>query len=105
MTFHQISYARAPYTPYAPSAMYTAPAYGGGLFRGMGEDPVTKSAKTGAAIIGAISLTSAAVSGYHGYKRNNSVGSAVGWFFLGAIFPVITPVVALAQGFGKPAPR
>ncbi len=43
-----------------------------------------------------------ATSAYHGYKRNNSVGWAIGWALLGGLFPVITPVIALAQGFGKP---
>lgn len=49
-----------------------------------------------------LSTVSGAASGYHGYKRNKSVGWAVGWFLLGSIFPVITPTIALAQGFGKP---
>ena len=53
-------------------------------------------------VMGAISTISAAASGYHGYKRNNSVGWAIGWFFLGGLFPIITPVIAYAQGFGKP---
>ena len=49
---------------------------------------------------------SAAVSTYHGYKRNyGSLGWALGWGALGAIFPIITPAVALAQGFAKPGPR
>lgn len=50
---------------------------------------------------GVMSLVSGAASAYHGYKRNNSVGWAVGWFFLGSILPIFTPVIALAQGFGK----
>jgi hypothetical protein len=40
-------------------------------------------------------------STYHGYKRHNKVWPAVGWGILGGLFPVITPAVALAQGFGK----
>lgn len=44
----------------------------------------------------------AAVSAYHGYKRNRSVGGAIGWFVLGSLFPYITLPVALAQGFGQP---
>lgn len=50
---------------------------------------------------GALTLASGAASAYHGYKRNQSVGWAVGWFLLGTIFPIITPTIALAQGFGK----
>lgn len=49
----------------------------------------------------ALCTVSAAASGYHGYKRNQSVGWAISWFLLGGIFPVITPVIAIAQGFGK----
>lgn len=50
---------------------------------------------------GVLSAVSSMASGYHGYKRNNSVGWGVAWFVLGGLFPVITPTVALAQGFGK----
>jgi hypothetical protein len=50
----------------------------------------------------ALSSISGAACAYHGYKRNNSVGWAIGWFFLGSIFFPLTPVIALAQGFGKP---
>lgn len=38
---------------------------------------------------------------YHGYKRNKSIGWALGWGLLGGIFPYITIPVSLAQGFGK----
>lgn len=49
-----------------------------------------------------LSVVSSGASAYHGYKRNRgSVGWAVGWGVLGALFPIITPAVALAQGFGK----
>ena len=45
---------------------------------------------------------SGAASLYHGYKRNNgSLGWGLGWFVLGSLFPVITPTIAVAQGFGK----
>lgn len=50
---------------------------------------------------GVLSVASAAFSGYHGYRRNNSIGWAIAWFTLGGIFPIFTPVVALAQGYGK----
>jgi hypothetical protein len=50
-----------------------------------------------------LSAISAAVSGYHGIKRNNgSIGWGIAWFLLGGIFPILTPVVAVAQGFAKP---
>ncbi len=49
-----------------------------------------------------LSATSAALSGYHGYRRHRgSIGWGLAWFALGGIFPVITPTFAFAQGFGK----
>lgn len=48
-----------------------------------------------------LSAASAAASTYHGYRRHGTVGAAIGWGLLGALFPIITPAVALAQGFGK----
>ncbi len=49
-----------------------------------------------------LSIAGATTGAYHGYKRNNSVGWAVGWFLLGGLFPFITIPVSLAEGFGKP---
>lgn len=50
-----------------------------------------------------LSMAGAGLAAYHGYKRNHeSTGSAIGWGVLGALFPVITVPVALAQGYGKP---
>jgi len=57
-----------------------------------------KKIRTVWAVLGTLSM---AASTYHGYKRNNSVGWAIGWGILGAMFPVITPAVAVAEGFGK----
>lgn len=48
-----------------------------------------------------LSTASMAASAYHGYKRNESIGWAVGWGLLGGLFPVIVPTIAVAQGFGK----
>lgn len=59
--------------------------------------------RTGATIWSAVSLASSVASVYHGYKRNQSVGWAIVWGIMGALFPIITPVVAVAQGYGKPA--
>lgn len=56
-------------------------------------------------VLGVVSMISAAACGYHGYKRNDSVGWAVAWFMLGGLMPVLVPVVAVAQGFGEPAGR
>jgi hypothetical protein len=52
-------------------------------------------------IWGLLATASAAASSYHGYRRNKSVGWGVAWFVLGLCFPIITPTIALAQGFGK----
>jgi hypothetical protein len=50
-----------------------------------------------------VSVASAIASGYHGVKRNRgSVGWGLVWFILGGAFPVLTPTIAVAQGFGKP---
>lgn len=51
--------------------------------------------------VGALSTASMAASAYHGYKRHDSVGWALWWGLMGAMFPVITPTIAVAQGFGK----
>lgn len=50
-----------------------------------------------------VEVTSISLSAYHGYKRTGGdVGAAVGWGLFGAMIPVGTPLVALAQGYGKP---
>lgn len=57
-------------------------------------------------VYGSILFASASASAYHGYKRSRgSTGAAVGWGILGLVFPIITPAVALAQGYGDPKPR
>lgn len=55
--------------------------------------------------LGALALVSAGASAYHGVKRHD--GSWVWgawWGTAGAMFPVITPVIAVAQGYAKPLP-
>jgi len=61
----------------------------------------TMGGGNGRVIWGVLSAVSAGVSGVHGYRRNNSAGWGIAWFILGGLFPVITPTVAFAQGFGK----
>jgi hypothetical protein len=63
----------------------------------------TMGGGNGRVIWGVLSAVSAGVSGFHGYRRNNSAGWGIAWFILGGLFPVITPTVAFAQGFGKRA--
>jgi len=57
---------------------------------------------SGRSIWAVLATASAAASAYHGYIRNDSIGWALVWFMLGGLFPVITPVIAVAQGFGQP---
>jgi len=70
-----------------------------------GGDPALTTVKTASKwmlvyqVVGTVSM---AVSAYHGYKRDDSVGWAIGWGLLGGLFPIITPVVAVAQGYAKP---
>jgi len=56
--------------------------------------------KTQVAVWGVLSTASMAACAFHGYRRNDSVLWGVGWGALGALFPVITPAIAVAEGFG-----
>lgn len=74
-----------------------------------GVDPALVSAAQSALISPAarsnllnyLTVASAAACGYHGYKRNQSIWWSAVWFGMGIVLPVITPVVALAQGYGR----
>jgi hypothetical protein len=79
-----------------PVGYARAPEFAG--LRGLDwQDPTVRTAML------VLSATSGAACAFHGYKRNRSVGWAVAWGLLGGAFPIITPVIAVAQGFGKPA--
>lgn len=52
-------------------------------------------------LTGALTLAAAGAGAYHGFRRNQSVGWAVGWFAMGLIFPIFTSALALGEGFGK----
>ena len=67
-----------------------------------GEEEYFGYSKRGWRIYAAVSTVSMALSAYHGYRRNSSIGWAIAWGALGSLFPVITPTIAVAQGFGKP---
>jgi len=54
-------------------------------------------------IVSLIVAASVGASAFHGYRRHHgSIGWAVGWGVLGMFFPILTPAVALAQGFSRP---
>lgn len=79
--------------------MPTAPAFlrpAGQADAGGAEWPVE------AKIFAAVDLASTVASTYHGYRRTGSVGWALAWGAAGAMFPIITPTIAVAQGFAKP---
>jgi len=58
--------------------------------------------KRGLAIAyGIAGVAGAAIGAYHGYKRNDSVGWAIAWAFLGSLAPVVVIPVAYAQGIGE----
>lgn len=104
----------------------TMPRYygpGGGLaFSGFGQAPAAETTSTptapgqtrialppqaaAASTLGTVMTVAGTIASgalaYHGYKRNNSIGWAVGWFLLGGLFWPIAVPVALAQGFAKP---
>lgn len=52
-------------------------------------------------IKGVATIAAAGAATFHGYRRNNSIGWALWWGLMGTIFPVVTTVIGLAQGWGK----
>lgn len=62
----------------------------------------TKAEQPFVIALGVITASMAA-SAYHGYKRNDSIGWGLAWGALGTLIPILTPAVAVAQGFGKRA--
>lgn len=83
------------YAPATPVAM--------GELQPLGEPQAYGVSPTVAALWGIASVASSGACAYHGYKRNNSVGWAVGWAVLGGLFPIVAPAIAVAQGFGQRA--
>ncbi len=54
-------------------------------------------------VVGGLALLSGALAAYHGVKRNNgSVGWGLVWGAAGTFAPIITPAIAIGQGFAKP---
>ena len=81
-----------------PAWQYTQPLNGVNLLYGLGAEGEPMKINP---LWAFLSTASMAASAYHGYKRNESIGWAVGWGLLGGLFPVIVPTIAVAQGFGK----
>ena len=74
----------------------TTSSYAGALTDSCAKSPT-------ACLVTKVLHTAGLVAGvFHGYRRNRSIGWAIGWGLLGSIFPYITIPVAFAQGFGKP---
>jgi hypothetical protein len=48
-----------------------------------------------------LATVGAASAAYHGYRRNGSIFWASVWSIGGALSPIFTNVVAVAQGYGK----
>jgi hypothetical protein len=63
---------------------------------------VEDDAFLGLGIWGVISLSAAVLGTYHGYRRDNSIGWALGWGFFGATVPVIALPLMFAEGFAEP---
>jgi len=70
---------------------------------------VVAGPSAGSIVYGALSTLSMAASTYHGYKRHehgeHPLAFALLWGFMGLMFPVITPVIGVAQGFAEPLPE
>lgn len=57
---------------------------------------------TGRVVWGLLAAASLGASVYHGVKRHGgSIGWGLAWGAAGAVFPVVTPAIAAAQGYGK----
>jgi len=85
----------------ADEALEPLPAFEGGAAQE--PSPVAPNPVRSAfgVIYGLASVAGTAIGAYHGYKRNESVGWAIGWAFLGGLFPIVVVPVAFAQGLGE----
>jgi hypothetical protein len=68
-------------------------------------EPEPKKSATETLTENAIPIAGTGLGAYHGYRRNKSVGWAIGWGVMGSMFPILTVAIALAQGFAKPKGR
>lgn len=53
------------------------------------------------ALYSAFALGTTVAGTYHGYKRNNSAGWALGWGLFSSVLPIIALPIMLAQGFAQ----
>jgi hypothetical protein len=81
---------------------YSTASYGMGGMGHTAYNHVGDSALPAPSLLQYVAIGAAA---YHGYKRNRSVGWAIGWGLVAGLAPIITIAVALAEGFGKPKGR
>jgi len=78
-----------------------APEYIGNYITVGDSGPTSAIAKIDDAVhTGAGRTVAMAANAFHGYRRNGSIGWALAWAALGYAAPVITTVIATAQGFG-----
>ncbi len=66
-------------------------------------DPKDERRKRMLQVRGLASAFSAVTSGYHGFKRNRSLGWGAAWFVTGALFPIVTPILAVDAGYARPS--
>lgn len=55
--------------------------------------------------VASLAFLSGTLSAVHGWRRDRTPIAAWGWFTLGTMFPIITPLVAVGQGFARPRKR
>lgn len=92
---------------YSGPALGTSPDGLGLSVRHLGEgDQVVSNVNSGLsktliAVHAVASIAGATIGAYHGYRRNDSIGWAIGWSLIGSLVPYIVLPVAFAQGLGE----
>ncbi len=124
--FHEATYSRAQHRPIESLAAFISPPLA--AFGGLAEDcvkscdaaypaqaqeaqfmacankcgePQWYESNVVRGIAAAGGIAGSIAGAYHGYKRNDSVGWGIAWFFLGGWFWPITIPIMFAQGFGE----
>lgn len=100
-------YPHASYNPNAPVSLarkVVGYAGLGGLGTATAYETWRQQYPVAAVVLPVVSFVGGIAAGYHGFKRNKgSIGWTIGWWILGAWFPLITLPVAYFQGYAKPA--